>query len=81
MIGPQLFLAKESPRYQTGFLSILICYAIGICACVVLRVYLIWVNKSRDRLHGDINDLDEGRSANGTGDKTDKEQPTFRYVY
>ena len=74
-------MAKESPVYQTGLLSIMICYAIGICACATLRVYLICINKKREHLSG------EGAGHDGSGyedasmDKTDKEQASFVYVY
>jgi amino acid permease len=81
IIGPQLFLAKESPVYQTGFLSIMICYAIGICACATLRVYLIWVNKKRARPNENTAGEDTSEYADALVDKTDKEQATFVYVY
>ena len=81
VIGPQLFMAKESPVYQTGFLSIMICYAIGICACFTLRVYLMCLNKKRERLSEADIDRDDGEVATTFMDKTDKEERTFRYVY
>jgi hypothetical protein len=81
IIGPQLFMAKESPVYQTGFLSIMICYGIGICACFTLRFYLIWLNEKRERLGEGDACRDDGDVANAFVDKTDKEEKTFRYVY
>jgi ACS family allantoate permease-like MFS transporter len=72
VIGPQLFLVKESPVYQTGLLSIMICYAIGICACATLWGYLTWVNKKRERLNGGSGDLDENGYADPLVDRTDK---------
>ena len=82
VIGPQLFMAEEAPVYQTGFLSIMICYAIGICACVVLRLYLIWCNEKRDRLVGEANaNQTSVESTSSLTDKTDKEETSFRYVY
>lgn len=81
MIGPQLFLTQESPVYQTGWLSIMICYAIGITACATLRGYLIWVNKKRERLNGGSAGQDESEYADASVDKTDKEQTAFVYVY
>jgi hypothetical protein len=81
VIGPQLFMAKEAPIYQTGFLSIMICYAIGICSCFILRVHLICLNKKRDRLAASQADDPGIQVASAITDKTDKEEETFRYVY
>lgn len=81
IIGPQLFLANEAPVYQTGFLSIMTCYAIGICACFALRIYLVALNKRRDRETGVPQVEGEGGSTGPFEDRTDKEEGSFRYVY
>lgn len=81
VIGPQLFMADEAPVYQTGFLSIMICYAIGICSCFALRIYLIWCNNTRTHLaEANVDQTDVG-FVNIFADKTDKEEMSFRYVY
>lgn len=59
----------------------MICYAIGICACFALRIYLIALNKRRDREAGVPQVEGEGGSTGPFEDRTDKEEGTFRYVY
>lgn len=60
----------------------LICYGVGVLACVVLRIYLIHENKRRDQA------VEPGLRNEATTiqlaqvlDKTDKEIPEFRYIY
>lgn len=61
----------------------MICYAIGICACFTLRIYLMAQNKLRDRRSA----AEQGGVADGEQevgafeDRTDKEEGSFRYVY
>lgn len=74
-------MANEAPVYQTGFLSIMICYAVGICSCFTLRIFLIWQNKKRDRLSDQSMGEVEGEMTTAFMDKTDKEEKTFRYAY
>lgn len=60
----------------------MICYAIGICCCFALRAYLIWMNKKRDHLSGgSAGGIDGGQATSAFVDKTDKEEPSFRYVF
>ena len=59
----------------------MICYSVGVLACFVLRFYLIWENKRRDRESVvEEASAEEGMAAN-LSDKTDKEMARFRYVY
>jgi hypothetical protein len=82
MIGPQLFFESESPSYPSGFLAMMICYGIAFGSCFVLRFYLIWENKRRDRLAATVGEgiVDEYMAVN-MADKTDKEISKFRYLY
>lgn len=50
--GPQFFKTSEAPVYQTAFKAILICYVLAAVFAAVLRIYLSWVNKRRDREEG-----------------------------
>lgn len=80
IIGPQLFFARESPKYTSGFLAMLVCYAAGIALCFVLRFYLIWENRRRDKAAGErAQPLDT--EAINLADLTDMEIAEFRYVY
>ncbi|KAJ3544171.1 hypothetical protein NM208_g3199 [Fusarium decemcellulare] len=78
IVGPNLFFPREAPGYKSGFLAIMICFAIAIVLCIMQRIYLVRVNKKRD-LAGD--ELDVPSEALNLMDKTDKEIPQFRYVY
>ncbi|KGO77856.1 Major facilitator superfamily domain, general substrate transporter [Penicillium italicum] len=50
--GPQFFLSKEAPSYNTAFRTIMICYALSVVLALVLRFYLQWINARRTRLEG-----------------------------
>ncbi|KAL4875013.1 major facilitator superfamily domain-containing protein [Aspergillus karnatakaensis] len=81
IVGPHLMFDDEAPSYPSGFLAMLICFAVSFVVSLALRYYLIWENRRRDRL-GNVNadtaveDLDAA-----VLDKTDMEITQFRYVY
>ncbi|TWU72972.1 hypothetical protein ED733_003903 [Metarhizium rileyi] len=82
IIGPQLFFEREAPNYQSGFLALTICLALGFAMCWVIRFYLMWENRRRDRMVSAeaVAAFDEARHGvmvNLT-DMTDKEIPQFR---
>ncbi|KAM3453799.1 hypothetical protein MY3296_003460 [Beauveria thailandica] len=78
--GPQLFFARESPSYTSGFLAMLVCYAGGIILSIMLRFYLVWENRRRDKAAGNTVQLVDVEAIN-QADLTDKEIAEFRYVY
>ncbi|KAH9223914.1 major facilitator superfamily domain-containing protein [Leptodontidium sp. 2 PMI_412] len=86
IIGPQLFFEHEAPGYDSGFVSMLVCFSAGVFFCFGLRFYLIWENKRRDAM-GDAPVLTidgvevEGTAALNLLDKTDRELLQFRYLY
>ncbi|KAJ5151646.1 major facilitator superfamily transporter [Penicillium capsulatum] len=82
IVGPQLFFGRESPSYPSGFLSIMICFGVGLVSSFLFRLYLIWENRRRDRLTDPTAPSERfpGTCINLL-DKTDKEIPEFRYVY
>ncbi|GJN69376.1 hypothetical protein PLIIFM63780_000433 [Purpureocillium lilacinum] len=84
IIGPQLFFAREAPKYTSGFMAMIVCFGVGLISCVLLRVYLARENRRRDTLSiggdAEAETVDAGLMAN-LMDKTDKEIPQFRYVY
>jgi hypothetical protein len=50
--------------------------------CVILRFFLIWENRSRDRKTGPVEHLTEDEvGVVNMADSTDKEMVSFRYVY
>jgi len=50
--GPQFFLRREEPTYNTAFRTIMICYALAILFALILRFYLQWINARRVREEG-----------------------------
>lgn len=82
IIGPQLFFEDEAPSYPSGFLSMIICFAAALVLSLVLRIYLIWENRRRDKKTVFAADPTEDQiGASNLTDATDKEMPHFRYVY
>ncbi|CZR68552.1 related to DAL5-Allantoate and ureidosuccinate permease [Phialocephala subalpina] len=85
IIGPQLFFAREAPNYNSGFASMIVCFSVGAALILVMRSYLIWENRRRDRLGeaavAQLNGLEVSETALNLLDKTDWELTQFRYVY
>ncbi|KAF5250799.1 hypothetical protein FANTH_4071 [Fusarium anthophilum] len=88
IIGPQLFFAREAPRYDSGFAAMMVCLSACFVISYAFRRYLIWVNKNRDLEEAamDMADADpvsrEALSeAMAMDDKTDTQIRKFRYVY
>ena len=60
----------------------IICFGAALILSVVLRIYLIWENRRRDKKTGTVVDLDEEQiRAMNLSDATYKEMTNFRYVY
>lgn len=86
--GPQVFLAKEAPFYRTGCEVYLICLCLGLLTTIVLRQYMDWENKRRDRVQGvciEVEPKEQGRDLISELpsfglDETDWEQERFRYI-
>ncbi|KAI6791173.1 MFS general substrate transporter [Hortaea werneckii] len=78
IIGPHAWLASEAPVYQTGCKVCLACACGQIGLCVALRAMLIRRNKKRDQQMHEVplDGVDEAIE-----DRTDFENPAFRYSY
>ncbi|KAJ5527699.1 hypothetical protein N7513_011858 [Penicillium frequentans] len=86
IVGPQLFFARQAPRYQSGFLAIIICLVACVAISIIMLFYLRWENSRRDKqgVSGDS-------ATNGTESKpveqgelldiTDRQNQKFRYAY
>lgn len=65
----------------------MICLALGFVLALVVRLYLTWINRVRDRsiavtaADGAYQGTDQAGVMVNLMDKTDKEIPQFRYVY
>ncbi|KAF9889034.1 hypothetical protein FE257_008011 [Aspergillus nanangensis] len=86
IIGPFLFFEDEAPVYQSGFLSIIICFAVAIVLIGCLGLSWWWENKRRDRLYGppvvvEANSESEKGEVPTISDETDQENRNFRYVF
>jgi hypothetical protein len=82
VIGPQVFLARDSPRYFIAFSTHIGCYALLIVILVTTRIYLRHQNKKRDELAlSGISAATPGATDHAWDDLTDKENLSFRYVF
>jgi MFS family permease len=87
IIGPQLFFAREAPRYDSAFEGILICMILSAVSVMALRQYMDWENKRRDREQGVHIDPEVKGSRDSTEDhlvqagldETDWTNKQFRY--
>ncbi|KXS99731.1 hypothetical protein AC578_10397 [Pseudocercospora eumusae] len=80
IIGPHAFLESEAPTYSTGCTVTMACASGQIVLSFIIRAMLIRRNKKRDAKYGPAPkgaQLTEG----AIEDKTDFENPAFRYSY
>ncbi|KAJ6184430.1 hypothetical protein N7519_005731 [Penicillium mononematosum] len=79
IIGPQTFQSRDAPEYRPAKIAVLATQASAAVLSVVLFLYYKWQNRRRDQTEGhvDENKIDETRWAG----LTDKQNPSFRYVY
>jgi ACS family allantoate permease-like MFS transporter len=87
--GPQVFFAREAPRYRTGCEVCIICLCLGILDILVLRQFMDLENKRRNRVQGVLLEAESSELGDGNGvielpsaglDETDWEQESFRYI-
>lgn len=80
IVGPQFFLTREAPRYQTGFKTMVVTYSILCAAPVLYWSYVTYLNRQKSRklrdLGGDGAQMMENEEFL---DLSDKEQ--LRFVY
>ncbi|KAI5292100.1 hypothetical protein KEM55_008084, partial [Ascosphaera atra] len=50
--GPHFFKSNDAPHYPTAFRAILVCYSLAMVIAVLLRFYVMWQNRRRDRVEG-----------------------------
>ncbi|KAJ5875862.1 uncharacterized protein N7529_001446 [Penicillium soppii] len=79
IIGPQTFQARDAPEYHPAKIAVLATQAAAAFVSVVLFCYYKWQNRRRDQTEGPIDEtmIDETKWAG----LTDKQNPSFRYVY
>ncbi|KAK0612756.1 Allantoate permease, partial [Lasiodiplodia hormozganensis] len=81
VVGPQLFFSHEAPHYRSGFVAMIVCFAVQAGVLVVYWVVCRRENRKRDLAYGQP-DGDAGRESieQGLSDLTDRENPHFRYA-
>lgn len=81
ILGPQVFLATDSPRYFIAFATHLGCYSLLVLIILGLRWHLVRQNKRRDELAAaGVQEANDNKFVHAFEDLTDKENPNFRYV-
>ncbi|KAL8994334.1 MAG: hypothetical protein Q9169_005661 [Polycauliona sp. 2 TL-2023] len=83
IIGPQTFQARDAPDYIPAKITVLATQASAALIAVVLFLYYAWANK-RKGVPSAIEETVGGPSRDEERmweDRTDKQNPTFRYVY
>ncbi|KAL4958884.1 MFS general substrate transporter [Aspergillus stella-maris] len=84
IIGPQLFLDNEAPKYPTGLKGVLTGFALTIFFLVLLYIYYEFENRRRDRKYGPVGQgQGQGSIDYVTEDllnRTDRQIPSFRYT-
>ncbi|KAK8062293.1 major facilitator superfamily transporter [Apiospora hydei] len=84
MVGSQIFLAKDAPRYVPGTTACGICFGLEFLLIVVWRVLLVMRNKRRAKRLQELGISEEERVERGKQlgeqDATDFENIYFRYT-
>ena len=82
MAAPQIFQAKDAPRYTHGFIAHMVIYGVYVGLVLLTRAILMRRNAQKEKLMRES-------AASGTvishdlafQDLTDQENPNFRYVF
>ncbi|KAK7912093.1 major facilitator superfamily transporter [Apiospora marii] len=84
MVGSQIFLAKDAPRYVPGTVACGVCFGLEFLLIVVWRVLLVMRNKRRAKHLQELGISEEERIERGKQlgeqDATDFENIYFRYT-
>ncbi|KAF4462350.1 major facilitator superfamily transporter [Fusarium albosuccineum] len=82
-VNAVMFRASEAPKYPTGFIGMVGCWAAVFVEALVLLLYLKRENRRRDKLQaqGGESPPHTQEDIDNFSDKTDRENLSFRYVY
>lgn len=78
IIGPQFFLAEQSPTYSLGIFAMLVCFIIMALCGAAYWLYMLRLNKTRALRR---EQLGTASSTSGELDVTDRENINFAYSY
>ncbi|ORY66106.1 major facilitator superfamily transporter [Pseudomassariella vexata] len=81
IVGPHFFLGREAPTYPTGCKVIIGCSVAQMFVALSLRMLLSRRNKKRDAEAAAANAIEDPAVDELSADKTDFENPKFRYVF
>lgn len=81
IIGPQLFLSSQAPRYPLGIGAMMFAFALMAASGVAYYVLCVFENKRRDAQYGIPEDKVQAGLESERQDKTDWENKGFRYTY
>ncbi|SMQ49275.1 unnamed protein product [Zymoseptoria tritici ST99CH_3D1] len=82
IIGPNIFFAREAPRYQSAITGLVVCMIGSVVLAGVLAAHMAWENRRRDRAMAADETVAHGIEEailEGFQDRTDKESKGFRY--
>ncbi|XXG96671.1 hypothetical protein Hte_002961 [Hypoxylon texense] len=84
MVGSQIFLAKDAPRYVPAIIACAGCLGLQMLVVLMWRTVLVMRNKRRDQSTRELDVSEEDRvklgKELGEKDCTDLENPFFRYA-
>ncbi|KAH7017093.1 major facilitator superfamily domain-containing protein [Ilyonectria destructans] len=74
-VGPLVFKKHEAPRYESGFVVVVVTSVVAGVLALVYRMLCMWTNRQRDN-----NGTPEGFDHAYEDDLTDRKNPQFRYI-
>ncbi|KAK1546333.1 hypothetical protein CPAR01_00300 [Colletotrichum paranaense] len=77
--GPFFYKSDQAPKYELGIWSMIVAHLLEVVVVITLRFLLKWENDRRDRMQGEVAEVD--LDATAFGDLTDRENLNFRYIY
>ncbi|KAF4781057.1 MFS allantoate transporter [Colletotrichum scovillei] len=77
--GPFFYKSDQAPKYELGIWSMIVAHLLEVVVVIALRFLLKWENDRRDRVQGEVAEVD--LDATAFGDLTDRENLNFRYIY
>lgn len=77
--GPFFYKSDQAPKYELGIWSMIVAHLLEVVVVIALRFLLKWENDRRDRMQGEVAEVD--LDATAFGDLTDRENLNFRYIY
>ncbi|KAK1515912.1 uncharacterized protein CCOS01_13110 [Colletotrichum costaricense] len=77
--GPFFYKSDQAPKYELGIWSMIVAHLLEVVVVITLRFLLKWENDRRDRMQGEVAEVD--LDATAFGDVTDRENLNFRYIY